>query len=187
MKHFTTIAVLAVVLMTLPAISSAQDTTSTVSGKGYYYEGSVTFPTFALVTVSLGVETIHGVRFENSDFFIGGMAGTQLTIPFGFSAYVGVIPRIYYPKKKKVDPYVSMGLGYMYYEDGFGYDVYQGPDNVFLAPEFGWGFRGKKGNFFDMSVKLFVVMGTDDLFHISPKGYEFDWMIFPNFSIGIRF
>ena len=86
---------------------------ATNTNSSYRYEGSVSLKYSFLA--SLGLETVHGVRFERPGIFLGGMAAVTYGTPQGLAANIGVFSRWYFTRAEKLEIFLSLAAGYINY------------------------------------------------------------------------
>ena len=155
--------------------------------KPYRYEGSISLKYSFLA--SLGLETVHGVRFERPGIFLGGMAAVTYGTPQGLAANIGVFSRWYFTRAEKLEIFLSLAAGYINYAGSISDSSvppsirpehnYSG--GVDLMPELGLGFRLKNKNAIDIALRWHysVILYDSDQHKVNNH--------YPGISIGYRF
>ncbi|HIT47949.1 MAG TPA: hypothetical protein IAC34_00440 [Candidatus Coprenecus stercoripullorum] len=175
--------ILIYVLASLPA--AAQDSAGAENGKGSRYEGSVSIE----LPFGLGLSTSHGVRFDKTDFYIGGMAGINHMFLL-YDVTAGFDMRYYFASGDKMEGFAGMGLGGYFMQattvdDNVPPGQAGSPDcEVGVAFTFtvGMGFKLRNGDAIDLALKakhLGSMLGNND----NTKKH----MTYPTLSIGYRF
>lgn len=160
---------------------------ATNTGSSYRYEGSVSLKYSFLA--SLGLETVHGVRFERPGIFLGGMAALTYGTPQGLAANIGVFSRWYFTRAEKLEIFLSLAAGYINYAGSISdssIPLSMRPEHNYsggidLMPELGLGFRLKNKNAIDIALRWHysVILYDSDRHKVNNH--------YPGISIGYRF
>ena len=187
MKTFIATVCLLAVICLPAAAESAENRTEHDTLKTRIYEGSVSLKYSFLA--SLGLETVHGVRFERPGIFLGGIAAVTYGTPQGLAANIGVFSRWYFTRAERLEIFLSLAAGYINYAGSISDSSvppsmrpehnYSG--GVDLMPELGLGFRLKNKDAIDIALRWHysVILYDSDQHKVNNH--------YPGISIGYRF
>lgn len=141
--------------------------------KYHEYEGTVGLTYSYIGDIGdIGLETIHGVRYQRSDFFLGGIAGFS-TGEIGFLSYAGFFPRWYFGNGVRVEGFASCGVMYFHrnFENGAKEKLFQNHSGgLDLMPEIGLAIKFLNGDALDISLRwhnLFEIYNTSREYFLS--------------------
>lgn len=189
MKHIS------IFLLSVMVIAAGFCTDAGAQQKKAAYEGSVSL-TYCY-PLHAGLETAHGVKYDKSGIFIGGIAGGMLGVPLGSFVYAGFLPRWFADKWEKYDLFISCAVTY------YNMTPYRGsavpPDmmpsknymgGVGLIPEIGFGFKLNNGDAIDIALRYNTCFVMYDSFkdYYAERGKSAPKVVaYPGLSIGYRF
>lgn len=180
MNKFIKIICSPLLLLLLPYICMADNE----KGKTYRYEGEASFD---IILFGLGGTTTHGVRFTDSDMFIGATAGYYSCYSNEF-ILASVQPKWYFADNDKRDIYISCDIGAAYMFSGSyeasspSYHYYVETLNAAFVPRIGIGFKSRGRLLVDLSFKYMMLL--------NPAKREYSRNILDQYGllcIGIRF
>lgn len=139
-------------------------------GKTYRYEGEASFD---IILFGLGGTTTHGVRFTDSDMFIGATAGYYSCYSNEF-ILASVQPKWYFADNDKRDIYISCDIGAAYMFSGSYkassplYHYYVETLNAAFVPRIGIGFKTRGRLPVDLWVTAIFIRGNTHFGPVAP-------------------
>ena len=187
----TALAAMAALLTATATALGAQET-------GSRYEGSVSVHYSYIL--SMGINTVHGIRMAGDSWFVGGAASVEYGFPYGMETFIGFMPRWFYANGSKVDAYLGCAVGPELRTGSYRGSAY--PPSMLpelnytveaaLVPELGLGVRLRNGNFLDFAMMLNVSFELFDSYNdfyesVQNHAAEVFLSLKPSLSIGYRF